>query len=299
MEPTLNQGMIDTTDSLEAVSVMKGMKNFLFWVLLAALLVSQVVFWMDRGGLIDKSDCAVCAVAAVPTAPAACPKACPAAALPVVLADPNKAATGMGLVPLAAQAVIVEQVERVTQKVGLQAVAEAESAAPAEQLVVIEQTPAPQESPKKTLVEVIDKEMEFLKISCFTARSIIRVSNFFIFMAAMLYCLTLLMNLKISLTGTLGGINHISRAFFCSLFLLVFLTPWQVLLPGVAIGAMYLPSELLCGAWAKAESSNFWKVLMYLRFTGLWLVALWLLVSAQMRSIKWARATLRRLGMAR
>ena len=55
MEPNINQEMIDTTDSLEAVSVMKGMKNFLFWLLVLALVASQVLFWMDQLGLVDKS----------------------------------------------------------------------------------------------------------------------------------------------------------------------------------------------------------------------------------------------------
>jgi len=288
MEPNINQEMIDTTDSLEAVSVMKGMKNFLFWLLVLALVASQVLFWMDQLGLVDKSGGVGCATAGASALPA-CVKSCPA----VNPADPNTAAAALGLDPLAAS-VIEEKAEQVTQQVGLPA------PAPAVQPMTTEQSPAPQDAPQKTFVESLkDKEMEFLTISCATARSLIRVSNFFMFMTAMLYCLTLLMNLKISLTGKLGGINHISRAFFCSLFLLVFLIPWQVLLPGVVLGVMYLPSELLSGAWAKAESSGFWKALMYLRFTGLWLLAMWLLISAQMRSIKWARATLRRLGMAR
>lgn len=280
MEPNATQEMIDTTDSLEAVSVMKGMKNFLFWVLLAALVVLQIIFWMDRGGLIDTSPQTVQAVEqAVSAAPSA-----------------------SGIVMLAAPSVIAEQVEQIVQKVGLPE--DAPAAEPAPTPTPAPAPPAPvdlsPETPKPTVIETLkDKEMEFLKISGVVARRLIRTANFIAFMAAMLYCLTLLMNLKISLTSKLGGINHITRAFFCSLFLLVILTPWQTLLPGVIIGAMYLPAELLGDAWSKAATSGFWKTLLYLRFVGLWLVVVWLLICAQMRSIKWARATLRRLGMAR
>lgn len=280
MEPNANQEMIDTTDSLEAVSVMKGMKNFLFWVLLAALVMSQAIFWMDRIGLIETSE---------------------PPAEKIEAAAPALSAVGAsGVVMLAAPSVIAEQVEQVVQKVGLP------EEAPAVEPIPTPASPSPVDlSPDappavpSAAETVQDKEMEFLKISAVSARRLIRGVNFVALMAALLYCLTLLMNLKISLTGKLGGINHITRAFFCSLFLLVILAPWQRLLPGVIIGAIYLPAELLGEAWSKAATSGFWKTLLYLRFTGLWLVALWLLFCAQMRSIKWARATLRRLGMAR
>ena len=304
MEQNLNQGMIDTTDSLEAVSVMKGMKNFLFWVLLASLLISQAIFWMDRLGLIEKSDCTNC-VFASGGVQSACLRACPMPAdLPIqqpAQADPNSKKTHQPvLVPLTATTPIAERVEEVAKKVGLEVEPKPEPAPDEKPETITEPAPETGESAMKSFVDVLkDKELEFFKISCRSAFCFIRVCNFFMVIAAILYCLTLLMNLKISLTGKLGGINHITRAFFCSLFLLVFLTPWQVLLPGAALGAMYLPTELLCGTWAKAESSGFWKVLLYLRFTGFWLIALWLLVCAQSRSIKWARATLRRLGMAR
>jgi hypothetical protein len=291
MEQNVNQEMIDTTDSLEAVTVMKGMKNFLFFVLLMAMLVSQAMFWMNRLGRIEKSDCTSCAIG---RSAAGCPGVCvPAATVPAEAAAPKSEMTNSALVPLAAPTVISEQVEQVVQKVEIQAPVEAE---PVEPAVVVELKPAPQVD---AVEAVPDNESEFLTISCRTARCIVRVTNFVMFMAALLYCLTLLMNLKISLTGKLGGINHIARAFFCSLYLLVFLTPWQCFLPGVLVSAMYLPAELLCGAWAKADSSMFWKVLLYLRFTGLWLLVLWMVVCAQWRSVKWERAMLRRLGMAR
>jgi hypothetical protein len=85
------------------------------------------------------------------------------------------------------------------------------------------------------------------------------------------------------------------------MFALVILIPWQVLLPGVVVGAVYLPRELLCGGpgCCDGQLKLFWETLFYLRFVGLWAVVVWLYIWAQIRAGKWARATLRRLGIVR
>ena len=125
--------------------------------------------------------------------------------------------------------------------------------------------------------------------------SLIRFFNFVLIPAAILYCLTMLFSLKVSLLGRLGGINHIARAFFLSLAFAVFLLPWQRFFGGVFLGAMYSPGELQ-SACAEARDYNiFATILHYLRFTGYWLVVVLLLVFAQLRSGRWAKATLRRL----
>jgi hypothetical protein len=72
-----------------------------------------------------------------------------------------------------------------------------------------------------------------------------------------------------------------------------------MVLPGVLIGALWRPGTLWCECWTRTDGSLFWNVLLYLRFCGLFLLALWMLILVQMRSAKWARATLRRLGVAR
>lgn len=125
--------------------------------------------------------------------------------------------------------------------------------------------------------------------------SLIRFFNFLLIPVAILYCLTMLFSLKVSLLGRLGGINHIARAFFLSLTFAVFLMPWQRFFPGVVIGAMYTPAELQ-SACAKAGDYNiFYTILHYLRFTGFWLLVLLLLIFAQLRSSRWSKAILRRL----
>jgi hypothetical protein len=123
---------------------------------------------------------------------------------------------------------------------------------------------------------------------------IVRVADWLLIFTSVLYCLTLLFALKISLLGRLGGINHISRAFFLALIFTVLLLPWQRFFGGFP-GAMYTPAELL-KACAAAETKGFFgTVFYYLRFTGLWIIVLLVLISAQLRSIRWTKAILRRL----
>lgn len=133
-------------------------------------------------------------------------------------------------------------------------------------------------------------EMTFERLS-----GIIRFFDFVLIPVAMLYCLTMLFSLKVSLLGRLGGINHIARAFFLSLAFAFFLMPWQKFFPGVFLGAMYTPAELQSACAKAGDYDIFATILHYLRFTGYWLVVLLLLIFAQLRSSRWAKAILRRL----
>lgn len=118
--------------------------------------------------------------------------------------------------------------------------------------------------------------------------------NGVLILAATLYCLTTLFSLKVSLIGRLGGINHICRAFFLSLVMLVLLLPWQTLFAHIVVGAIYTPSEL--AKWCAAEKSGIFSIIIYyMRFTGYWAVVLLLLIFSQLRSSRWTKAILRRL----
>jgi hypothetical protein len=124
---------------------------------------------------------------------------------------------------------------------------------------------------------------------------LIRLADYVLILTAILYCLTMLFSLKVSLLGRLGGINHIARAFFLSLAFVVLLLPWQRFFAGIVVGAMYTPAELQ-SACAEADGYNiFATTLHYLRFTGYWLLVLLLLIFSQIRSCRWAKAILRRL----
>ena len=145
--------------------------------------------------------------------------------------------------------------------------------------------PAPQEQKTKLHFQPTINQVTWL----------IRFLNFVLILAAALYCLTLLFGLKVSLLGRLGGINHIARAFFLSLLMLVLILPWQKFFDGVIAGAMYTPDELLSCCSAAKAGKLIDTIFYYLRFSGYWLLVLLLLVLSYIRSMRWAKAMLRRL----
>ena len=122
----------------------------------------------------------------------------------------------------------------------------------------------------------------------------IRFANALLILAATLYCLTMLFSLKVSMLGRLGGINHITRAFFLSLLALVLLLPWQKVFSPVIVGAIFTPEEM--AKWFSNRTPDlFDSIIYYLRFCGFWLLIVLLLILAQIRSSRWAGAILRRL----
>ncbi len=139
------------------------------------------------------------------------------------------------------------------------------------------------------------QKSSFFELTFERLASLIRFFNFVLIPVAVLFCLTMLFILKVSLLGRLGGINHIARAFFLSLAFVVFLLPWQRLFPGVFLGAMYAPGELQCACAEAGDYKIFATIVHYLRFTGYWLLVLLLLIFAQLRSGCWSKAILRRL----
>ena len=139
-----------------------------------------------------------------------------------------------------------------------------------------------------------DKKVS-IKITRKFVYGIIRAVNFIFIPAAVLYCLTMMFILKVSMVGRLGGMNHISRAFFLSLIGLVIAMPWQLVFGGAAAGTIYTPTELMNACPAAADGIE--QIIHYLRFTGLWVVNILFLIFAQRRSCKWTRATLKRLDV--
>jgi len=123
---------------------------------------------------------------------------------------------------------------------------------------------------------------------------VLQAVNFLLLMSAALYFLVILFCLLISLVGRLGGINHISRAFFMALLFLILVCPWQKLFPDVAIGAIFTPKELVDACSVPREGIPL-QVIHYLRFTFFWLFVTLLLVFAQLRSRRWSKNILRRL----
>jgi len=244
-EQDQQKNLIDTTDCLEAISVFRGWKNFLFTVVILCLLLLQASFWLVNTGYVAAEQ-------------VSCDKA------PVAVATSDS-----------------EQVAE-TAKEDIKKAAEQVAAGPNEPAKASPQQPQPE--PAKPRFEIKLKHLIWL----------VRFVNFVLILAAILYCLTMLFTLKVSLLGRLGGINHISRAFFLSLVFLVLLLPWQRFFAGVVAGAIYTQEELLSSCPVQTKDI-FYIALYYLRFTGYWLLVLLLLVFSYARSCRWAKATLRRL----
>ena len=121
------------------------------------------------------------------------------------------------------------------------------------------------------------------------------VVNFVLIFAIVLYCLTLLMGLKVSLVARLGGINHAARAFFWSLIVVVILLPWQEVFGSFVLGVIYLPSEMFAAFEKLSDKNLFGQILYYVRFSGYWLIAMLLIILAHARSAKWSKTILHRL----
>ncbi len=259
---TKPNNLIDTTDCLEAVGVFRGWKNFLFAIVILSLFLLQISFWLVNVGYVKtdadtKSD-----------TPAAATK--DTEQIGEVVKEASDETSKIGE---AAKQVAVEpsKIEKAAKQVATEPNKPTET--------------APQQQESKFRLEITFKQLAWL----------IRFLNFVLIPAAALYCLTMLFSLKISLLGRLGGINHIARAFFLSLVMLVLLLPWQSFFSGIVVGAIYTPGELV--RWYTVETTGGISgiIFYYLRFTGYWLLVLLLFIFSQLRSIRWAKAILRRL----
>jgi len=234
--------LVDTTDCLEAVSVIKCWKNLLFIIILLGLLLLQGSFWMVNLKL-AKAD---------------------GGKSGVTVAEPNQ--------PVSA---VPAKIKQAAKKIA------AEPNVPAE--------PNAQQAGAEPPVEFTVR----FELTVNHVKALVRFLNLVLIPGAVLYCLTILFSLKVSLIGRLGGINHIARAFFLSLLFVVLLLPWQLLFSPLFGGAMFTPTELITAC--QAQKTALALASFYLRFVGYWVLVLLLLLAAQMRSMRWAKATLRRL----
>ncbi|MHC4204128.1 MAG: DUF6691 family protein [Planctomycetota bacterium] len=122
--------------------------------------------------------------------------------------------------------------------------------------------------------------------------STVRITSIILILASAFYALVMSFGMGVTFKGHLGGLNHICRALFMSLIIFVLLFPWQNFFGVIAPGATFTPDELV--SWCTTDiSSTFGLVLFYLRFTGYWTLVLLLLLFAQLRSFRWARAIVR------
>lgn len=297
--------MVDTTDSLEAVNVFKSMKNFTFWLIILSLLILLSLFLMARFGLISETPAAE-ADAASPVALLLSKMSggvLPLAAQPEA-AEPQNAEAAAESVPAAEETAADNQPQEAAEETYDPIAQQAREVTGQNEAPVEEDAAADEGEPLRAEPE--DKvpgepyiNWEKIRLTPKQAILMVRIFNYICLISAILYSLVLLFALKISITGRLGGIRHIARAFFISLFAFLVLFPWQAILPRVLIGTLYLPGELIGEKSWLADGADVNNVLLMLRFVGLWVLVFLLYFWAQLRSMKWARATLKRLGVVR
>ena len=263
-EPTRQDRLLEATDYLEAVSTLKAMKNLFFFIILISLLATQTCFWLTRLCCIqiDSVD-----------AGSAQKLSCPLSGTPCLAVTTEKVVADTKAEQSEDAVIIKEATKALTAD---DANANADANAP----IVLQQ-----------------KKSFGLKLKSIHVEIFIRICNFALIISAFIYSLTLLIGLKVSLIGRFGGINHIIRAVFLSVLAMAFLFPWQVLFNGVIFGAIYTPAELFGCLDKCAAGSLIQQSCMYLRFVGLWVLTLLLFLAAQIRTVRWARTMLRRLGI--
>jgi len=282
--------LLDTTDCLEAVGVFKAWKNFFFVIIILCLLLLQASFFLvDRGYISIGEQAAAGEVltfveepAQVVEPPAEMEMEQPAEPVePAEVAEPEE---------------IAEPEPPVELNMATEPNEAAEPNKPAESDSTLSGTAMPGGTTAQNLQRAITLPGGdfFSNLSFEQLTLAIRLLNAVLILTATLYCLTLLFGLKVSMHGRLGGINHVSRAFFLSLLMLVLLLPWQRIFGGVVAGAIYTPAELQ--EWFSARTDDmFDTVLYYLRFSGYGVLIFLLLLLSQLRSLRWAKAILRRL----
>jgi len=121
--------------------------------------------------------------------------------------------------------------------------------------------------------------------------SVIHPVNAILMFACVLYALTGYIALSVSIRSRLGGLAHISRAFYFSLVALILLLPWQIVLAPIGLGTLYTPRELADSCTAVA-GDTFETARFYLRFTGTWALVMLVLILAQWRSFRWTKTVL-------
>lgn len=144
---------------------------------------------------------------------------------------------------------------------------------------------------------VAPKKAADIKIEFSHLASAVKVCNYLLAISTVIYSLALLFAMKVSLVGRLGGISHITKAVFLSFIVVVLIFPWQLLFKPVLFGVIYTPAELLT-AWDNLDKASVAaKGWIFFRFSGFWFITLVLLLGAQLRSMRWAKNTLKRLGI--
>jgi hypothetical protein len=250
--------LLETTDCLEAIGTLKSSKNLFFFIIFLCLLILQAIFWL------------------MPTRYVARPgEESKKDIAPITAMIMKLSAVANANEP----EIKIETESDKIEKAASALLADANSAAA-----------DPNAVKAKTLPQI--------KIPFAHLAWTIKFCNYILAVSSVIYSLTLLFGMKVSLVGRLGGISHITKAVFMSFIMVVLILPWQILFKGVIAGVIYTPAELLAAWECFDKASVIENALMFLRFSVLWLVVVLILFWTQIKSMRWSKNTLKRLGIA-
>ena len=271
---TNSSAMVETTDCLETVGVFKSAKNFFFILAIISLIATQAIFWLGRFNVINWGS----------------------ESLSVVANEGNARLDDKVLEGAESEHAKPEQVKTESKKPqesasisedAQEAIASIDGSADS----LGEKNDSglvPKSLPSKVLRKI---DWAYLKV-------LINAANAVVVFSVVCYVLILVFSLKVSLVGKLGGLSHISSAFLISLFAALVILPWQLSFPGVHLfGTIFTAQELHKWLSKFSDGGTFVKILCYIRFVFTFILAMWLLIWAQLRSRRWSRATLKRLGI--
>lgn len=288
--------MVDVTDCLEAISAFRGIKNLIFLIMLVCLLLLQGLFWLEYTGRVNKDG-----------------MPCPLVWNLDDQSEPPAAGIFMDDDGQVDEDIDDENAlagdNDTSTVVNDDNTAAADTAAPDTGAIKSEIEKKAEIATEKATGSINTRETDADAVKTDKDSSggswlrwqhvfyLIKVSNFVLIISLALYTVLLMFCILISMVGRLGGMAHISRAFIHSVFAMVFLLPWQNFFPGVIAGAIYTPNELLCWQSTSVGPSVLGTILYLVRFVVLWLIVLLFILSAQSKTCRWSKATLRRLGM--
>ena len=266
---TNSSAMVETTDCLETVGVFKSAKNFFFILAIISLIATQAIFWLGRFNVINWDTKSLSVVA-------------------------NEEAT-----PLDANALEEAKPEQVKteskepqKSPSIDEDAQDAIASIDKDVAVSDKSDMDDLTPKPVPSKVLRKiDWAYLRV-------LINVANSIVVFSVVSYVLILVFSLKVSLVGKLGGLSHISSAFLISLFAALVILPWQLSFPGIHLfGTIFTTQELHKWLSKFSDGGTVVRILCYVRFVFTFVLAVWLLIWAQLRSRRWSRATLKRLGI--
>lgn len=154
----------------------------------------------------------------------------------------------------------------------------------------------PEQESEKSPQSNAKRKYEMAKNLSHIIQGSLRFFNTLICFAALLYCLSLLIGMKLALVGHLGGLAESGKAFFLSLTVLILILPWQPLIAGETPGVLFGYQELI-QKYIKSTTYitlSFDAIAFYVRFVGFWGLTMLLLFVAQWRSSQAAKQIIRR-----